>query len=98
MTQATVNDHWWDSTGAANTAQLPTAPNAGDIVILKNVGASVVTPLSIVARGGFTAEIPGNAGNFTAANGTTSWSAQGGTLIYQADTTNSRWGIIASWQ
>ena len=98
MSAARSQSYWFDSTGALNTANLPSSPLAGDIVILKNVGASVAVPLSIVATGGFTCEIPGNAGNFTAANGTTSFSAQGGTLILQADTPNSRWGILASWQ
>jgi len=98
MSRAASQSYWFDSTGAVNTANLPSTPTSGDVVILKNVGASVAVPLSIVASGGYTCEIPGNAGNFTAANGTTSWSSQGGTLWLQADATNTRWGIIASWQ
>jgi hypothetical protein len=99
--RAPVSNDWYDSTGAQNTAQLPVAPQGGDIAILKNVGASVSAPLLVQARGAFTVELMGSGagpGNFSAPNGTTNFAAQGGCVILQADAANSRWGVIASWQ
>ena len=97
LSEAPVNNRWYNSTGAQNNAELPATPNNGDLVILKNVGANVAAPLLITARGGFTVELIGTGagrGNFSAANGLTSFSDQGGTVCLQADTTNNRWGVL----
>ena len=101
MTASRIQHHWFDSTGAQNNAQLPTGPSDGDIVVLKMTGATVAAPLLITARGGATVELIGTGagpGSFSAANGQTNFSAQGGSLILIYSSQQGGWGVVAAWQ
>jgi hypothetical protein len=91
LAQALVSNTAVTTVGAQSTVQLPTTPNNGDIAIIKAVGASVDAPLLIQARGGATVENPGNPGNFSAANGTVSFTVQGQVGWFQYQSANTRW-------
>jgi hypothetical protein len=65
--------------GAQATVDLPSGGRVlvGDQVTVSLLGASVTNPVLVTATGGFVVEEPGNPGNFTAANGTTSLAGPG---------------------
>jgi hypothetical protein len=91
-----VNNIWANSTGAQDTVLLPIAPNNGDVVMVKMDGASVASPVLVTARGGFTVENPGNAGNYSPANGNVTITSQGQNVWWQFQSANGRWGIITN--
>src|ERR1700675_703021 len=62
----------FDSTGAAVTFNLPTAPNDGDWFLWKAIGATFANAMTVTARGGATVESYATQGTFSSANGSTS--------------------------
>jgi len=84
---------WVDPSGGTSaTVNLPTAPNSGDITIVKADGPAIGAQPKVTARGGFTVENPSNPGNYSAANGTVTLVNPGQVVWWQFSST--KWGQI----
>jgi hypothetical protein len=84
-----------DTTGAAVTLQLPSAPNDGDWVVWKAIGATFGNAITVTARGGATVELYSAQGTFSGANGSTTSPQVPGMsswLYYNAG--NTRWETL----